>query len=182
MRAEKVSGQRSDDEAGVGFAGQVFGLRDHPALPRPACQGGIGELGEPAGGPSPSVGFGLRVGQLPADPLDEPGVAGQADDVVHPVVLAPGQQLLAGIGGIDTKEDLESGPLPAEPGDDAAERSGDPSGGVGVARPEQGEERASAAGDVQRQEAVVAVVAVIGPALLAAMHLIVRRVDVEHEA
>ena len=54
-------------------------------------------------------------------------------------------------------------------------------GGIGAARPEQGEERASATGDVQRQEAVVVVVAVEGPALLAAVHLVVGRVDVQHQ-
>ena len=39
----------------------------------------------------------------------------------------------------------------------------------------------SAAGDVQRQEAVVAVIAVEEPALLAAVHLVVGRVDIQHQ-
>ena len=62
-----------------------------------------------------------------------------------------------------------------------SQRPGHAPGGIRVARPEQGQERATATGDVQRQEAVVAVVAVKDPALLAAVHLIVRRVDVQHE-
>ena len=52
----------------------------------------------------------------------------------------------------------------------------------GVARPELCEERASGAEDVQRQEAVVPVIAVEVPPLLAAVHRIVRRVDVQHQS
>jgi len=69
----------------------------------------------------------------------------------------------------------------AEPGNDAVERFDRAGGGIGVAGPEQGEERAAPAGDVQRQEAVVAVVAVKAPALLAAVHLVVGRVDVQDQ-
>ena len=126
-------------------------------------------------------GFGLGVGQFPADLPDQPRVLRHADDVVHPVVLAPGQQFLAGIGGIGPEQDLQPGPLLAKPGDDAAERFDRAGGGIGVAGPEQGEERAAPAGDVQRQEAVVAVVAMEAPALLTAVHLVVGRVDVQDE-
>ena len=123
-------GQRGNDEAGVGLAGQMLRLGDDPALAGPACEGGIGELGEPAGGPAPPLRFGLGVGQLPADRLDEPRVPGQADDVVNAVVLAPGQDLLAGIGGIGPKQNLQSRPPLPEPFDDAAQRPGHASGGI----------------------------------------------------
>ena len=115
------------------------------------------------------------------DSPGEPGVAGDADDVVHAVVLAPGQQFLAGVGGVGPHQDAEPGPPAAKPGDDAGERFGRARSGAGVARPEHGAQRVLAAEDVERQEAVVAVVAVEGAALLAAVHLVVRRVDVEHE-
>ena len=54
-------------------------------------------------------------------------------------------------------------------------------GEMGVAGPEKSEERAAPAGDVQRQETVVAVVAVDETALLAAAHLVVRQVDGQDE-
>ena len=111
----------------------------------------------------------------------KPRVPGQADAVAHAVVLAPGQQLLAGIRGIRPHQDLDPGPPLAKPGDDAAQRLGHASSGVRVARAQQGEERMAAAADVERQEAVVVVVAVVGPALLAPVHLVVRGVDVQHE-
>ena len=117
-------GQRGDDEARVGLAGQMLGLGDDAALAGPACEGGVGELREPPGGPAPSLCVGLCAGQLSADPAGEPGVAGEADGIVDAVVLAPGQQLLAGVGGIGPEEDLESGSLLPEPFDDAAQRFG----------------------------------------------------------
>ena len=55
-------------------------------------------------------------------------------------------------------------------------------GRIGVTGTEHGTERVGAAEDVERQEAVVAVVAVEEAALLAAVHFIVGAVDVEHEA
>ncbi len=48
-------GQRGDDEAGVGLAGQVLGLGDDPALAEPACEGGVEELGEPSCPTSPGA-------------------------------------------------------------------------------------------------------------------------------
>ena len=115
------------------------------------------------------------------DPADEPVVAGDADDVVHAVVLAPGHDLLADVGGVGPHQDPEPRPPAAELADDAGELVERARGGVGVAGPEHGAQRVRAAEDVERQQAVVAVVAVEGVALLAAVHPVIRRVDVEHE-
>ena len=69
-----------------------------------------------------------------------------ADDVVHPVVLTPSHYLLAGAGGLGPEQDLQPGPLRSEPGDDAVERFDRIGGRIGVAGPEQGEEREAPAG------------------------------------
>ena len=95
--------------------------------------------------------------------------------------LAEGHDLLAGVGGVGPDEQLHVRPAAAEPGDDAFECPGHSPGRVGVAGAEDGREGVGSAEDVEREEAVVAVVAVEGPPLLAAVRLVVGAVDVEHE-
>ena len=174
-------GQGGDDEAGVGLAGEVFGLGDDAARAGPARPGGVFELHKDAD--RAAVGPRLDPGgeEFRLDFADQPVVAGDADDVVHAVVLAPGHDLLADVGGIGPHQDPDSGsPAPA-PVDDAGELVERARGRVGVAGPEHGAQRVRAVKDVERQQAVVAVVAVIGVTLSATVHSVVRRVDVEHD-
>ena len=64
---EGVDGQRGDDRAGVGLARQVFRLGHEAAPVRAPRQHGVKELGEPACRAAVPDGFGLDVGQFPAD-------------------------------------------------------------------------------------------------------------------
>ena len=151
--------ERGDDEAGVGLARQMLGLGDDAARAGPAPPGGVGELLVDADRAAAAPRLDPGGEEFRRDSPGEPGVAGDADDVVHAVVLAPGQQFLAGVGGVGPHQDAEPGPPAAQPGDDAGERFGRARSGAGVARPEHGAQRVLAAEDVERQEAVVAVVA-----------------------
>ncbi len=74
------------------------------------------------------------------------------------------------------------GPAVSELGDDAVEFLDGAAGRICVAGPEDGGERAVSAEDVQRQVAVVALVAVEEVALLPSVRLVVDAVDVEDQA
>ena len=107
---------------------------------------------------------------------------GLGDDAARAGPAPPG-----GVGELLIDADRAAAAPRLDPGgeefrrDSPGERVDRARGGVGVAGPEHGAQRVRAAEDVERQEAVVAVVAVEAAALLAAVHLVVRRVDVEHE-
>ena len=53
------------------------------------------------------------------DLSQQAGVAGEAEDAVDPVGLAPGHQLVPGEAGIRPEQDLDARPAHADLGDDA---------------------------------------------------------------
>ena len=69
------------------------------------------------------------------DRVEEPAVAGQAEEVID-ARLAPGHQLLAGAAGVGAEQDPHLGPAPADAGDEARHRVLGAGRGVDVRAPE----------------------------------------------
>ena len=111
----------------------------------------------------------------------EAGVLGQADDIADAVALAPAEHAVAAEARIGAQNDPHLGPFPAQALDQQRQdRPGVP-GAVDVRRPQVTDQQPIAAKDVERQEAVVVVIAVEEAALLAAMDGIVGGIEVEHQ-
>ena len=125
--------------------------------------------------------LGRRDGQVGFELGDEARVAREAEDVVDPVRLAPGHQLVTGKARVRAQQDLHPRPSSANPLDDPGHLLHRPRRGVDVRGPQPGREQMPAAEHVQRQIAVAAVIAVEEPALLLAVQGIVRRVEIEDD-
>ena len=123
----------------------------------------------------------LGPGQLDLDLLDQPRVAGQAEQVVDPVGLAPGHQRLPREAAVAAQHDPHPRPAGADLADDARHLLDGAGGGVDVGAPELGRRQMPAAEHIERQVAVAVVVAVEEPPLLVAVQRIVGGVEVEHD-
>src|SRR5262245_30384865 len=88
--------QRSDEKARVGAAAGPFGFRDNPPLAAPAVQGRPREVLEAARWPVGPFAVMARRFQLGGDRGAEAHIAGQAEQVIDPIQLAPAHQPLAG--------------------------------------------------------------------------------------
>ena len=64
-------------------------------------------------------GFVCGLDQVDVDLRDEPVVAGEAEDVVDPVVFAPGHQSLAAEARVGPQQDAHPGPARPDLADDA---------------------------------------------------------------
>jgi hypothetical protein len=118
-----------------------------------------------------------RAGQL----CLEPGVARQAQDVRYAVRLAPPHHLLAAEAGIGSHQDLDLRPRLADLPDDPLELVCGPVGAVGIGAAQAGDEQVLAAEDIEREVAVVAVVAVEEAAFLMTVDGVVGRVEIEDD-
>lgn len=112
---------------------------------------------------------------------DQPNIAGQAEQVVDGVGFAPGHQLLTGEAGIGAQHDADLGPTLTQLAHDALDLLNRAGGRVDVGGPQLGAQKVIAAEDVERQVAVVAVVAVEEPPLLVAVQGIVRGIQIQHD-
>jgi hypothetical protein len=141
-------------------------------------------------------GGGLEFG---LDLADEPAVAGQAEQVIDPVVLAPLHQAVAGkprIVGLQptgltrgAQQNAHRGPAPADLGDDARHLFDRPVGlqptgltrgaAVDVGRAQLGRRQMPAAEDVERQTAAAIVITVEEAPLLPPVQRVVGRVEIE---
>ena len=113
------SRQGGNDETGVGAAGQDLGLGDHTALAGPALLGAVGEVGEEPNRLLLLVEEGLGFVYLGGDGVLETGVSGQAEQIVHLMLLTPPHQLFSGKSGVGPQQDLDLRPDPPQAGDDA---------------------------------------------------------------
>ena len=125
--------------------------------------------------------LGLGLGQWVLDLGQQAGVAGEAEDVVDAVGLAPAHQLVAGEARVGAQEDLDPWPALADLADDARDLVLGPGRGVDVRAPQLGGQQVTAAEHVQRQVAVAVVVAVEEAALLVAVQRIVGRIQIEDD-
>ena len=161
--------------------GQLLGLADHPARAAPAVQGLVAEILEAACRRAGLLGLGLGRRELGRDFLHQARIAGEAEDVIDPVLLAPDHQRLAGEARIGAQNDPHLRPAGADlrhQPRDLLDRAG---AGVDVRPAQLGHQQMVAAEDVERQVAVAAIVAVEEPALLGAVQRIVGGVEVEHD-
>jgi hypothetical protein len=120
-------------------------------------------------------------GQIGFELADQARVAGEAEDIVDPVRLAPGHKLLAGEARVRAQQDPDPRPRRADPIDDAGHLGHGAGRGVDVRGPQHRREQMPTAEHVQRQIAVAAVVAVKEPALLLTMQGVVRGIEVEDD-
>ncbi len=116
------------------------------------------------------------------DLVDEPGVAGEAEQVVDLVHLAPGHQRFAGKPAVAAQQDLDLGPALANAPDYPVDFLHRARAGVDVRATELGCQQVLAADHVKRQVAVAVVVAVEKPAFLAAVDGVVGGVQIERDA
>lgn len=98
--------------------------------------------------------------------VDEARVAGEAEQEVHPVGLAPRHQLVAGEAAVGAEQDLHPGPAGSDLRHDPCHLLGGACAGVDVGAPQLRGQQVVATEDVQRQVAVAVVVAVEEPPLL----------------
>ena len=80
------------------------------AFSGPALVGLVADFLEEAFGFAAFFGFGLSLGEFVCDRSFEPGVTGKTEDIMNPVVLAPGHQLFAAEAGIRPKPDVNIRP------------------------------------------------------------------------
>src|SRR6185369_12433790 len=115
------------------------------------------------------------------DLLDQPVVARQAEQEIHPIRLAPSHQRLSGEAGIRTQQDPYPWPALADLRNNARNLLHRSGGGVDVRPAKLGGEQVAAAEHVKRQVAEAVVIAVEEPALLVAVQRIVGGVEVEDD-
>lgn len=105
----------------------------------------------------------------------------QTDDIANAVPLAPGQDAPAAEAGVAAEDDAHLRPGSAQPLDQKFEDRPRMFGGIDARRPQVGHPQLFAAEDIQRQEAVVVVVAVKAPPHLIAMHRVIGGIEVEDQ-
>ena len=167
-------------EARVGALGAVLETRDHPAHAVPGL-GAVDEFGEAALLEAARLEQAGGLRHLGFCQAHQPGVPGQADDVIHGVALAPAEQPPAAEARIRAHDDARLRPHRAQARDQQLQDAGGMLRRVDVGRSQIGDQQMVAGEDVERQEAVVVVVAVEEASLLMAVHRIVGGVDVEHD-
>ena len=109
------------------------------------------------------------------------GIAGQAEQIVHLILLTPCHQLLSGKAGVGPQQDLDIRPLAAQVGDDALDLLEGSGGGIDVGGSQQGAEQMAGAEDIERQVAVAPVIAMKEAVLLLAVEGIVGGIEIEDD-
>ena len=167
-------------EARVGALGAVLETRDHAAHAVPGL-GAVDEFGEAALLHAAALEQVSGLRHLGFCQAHQPGVLGQADDVVHGVALAPAEQPPAAEARIRPHDDAHAGPGLAQAPDQELQDGPRMLRRVDVGPAQIGHQQMVASEDVERQEAIVIVVAVEEAPLLMAVHRIVGGVDIEHD-
>ena len=122
-----------------------------------------------------------RRDQLGNDRLLQPVVAGQAEQEVHAVGLAPRHQGLAGEAGIAAQQNACLRPAAADLRHDPRDFLDRPGRAIDVRAAQLGRQQVPAAEDVERQVAVAVIIAMEEPAFLVAMQRIVGGIEVEDD-
>jgi len=127
--------------------------------------------------------FGLGAGgpHLGLDLRGQARVAGQAEDVVNPVLLTLGHDHLAAEAAVGPQQDAHARPAGADPGDDAGQFLGRSGRGIDVRPPQLRRQQMAPAEDVEWQVAIRIVIAVEEPALLMSMRRIIGGIKIERD-
>ena len=153
-------------------------LGDDAAFAAPAVQSLVAQLLEETFGFAGFLGFGLCRGQFVCDRGFKPWIAGQAENVVNAVGLAPGHQLLAAEAEIRPKPDIDIGPAFPDLRDEKGDLLLGAGRGVDVCGPKLRQQQMPAAKNIKRQIAVAFVIAVKEPAFLVPVDRVVGRIEV----
>ena len=182
-RPRPLATQGSHDEAGVEAARtrQPFRLRDHPPRPAPRRSGPVTEVAEPPRRSAGRDAAAARLAQLPADALRQAGVAGQAEQVVDPIVFAPRHEIVAAKAAVAANDDFGLRPALANALHNPRQLLRRARRRVDVRRPQPRTQNQVVPHDVERKVAVRVVVAVEVTPLLVAMHRVVGGVDVQKD-
>jgi hypothetical protein len=97
----------------------VLGLGDHAPGPAPAVSRAPGEVGEAADRSPLGQALGLGEREIAGDRRDQALVAGETEDVIDAVGLAPAHQRLAREARIGAQQDRDPRPARPDLGDDA---------------------------------------------------------------
>ena len=126
--------------------------------------------------------LGGRLGQLRRDQAPQSGVARHPEDVVDPLLLlGPVHQLVAAEAAVAAQDDVHLAPSGANLFHDPLDLGQAPVGRIPVGFPQPHTQQVFAGEDVQRQVAVLIVVAVEEAPLLLAVQFHVGGVQVEHD-
>ena len=124
---------------------------------------------------------GLCPRQIDGDLVEQPAVAGQAEDIIDALLLAPDHQLLAGEAGVGAEQDSHLRPAPADAGDDARHLVLGAGRGVDVRTTQLRRQQLPAAEHVERQITVTVIIAVEKPPFLMTVQWIVGGIEVEND-
>ena len=160
----------------------MLSLSNHTPLARPAFLGAIAKLGEHARGLLGLLELLLGLVQLASNDLHQPGVARQPEDVIHGVLFAPSHQFLAAETRVGAQNNLHLRPHSPQRRDDPLHFLQRARRGVDVRGPQPCAQQVLARKDVQRQVAILPVIAVKKPSFLIAVQRIVGGVQVQHDA
>ena len=137
------------DEARVGLAAGPLRFADHAANTAPAVQRRPGEVAEAPRGLAARLALGAGIRHLGLDLADQAGVAGEAEQVIDAVDLAPGHQRLAGKAAVAAQQDAHARPTGTDAADDAFDLVGRSGGGVDVGAAQPGGKQMAAAEHVE---------------------------------
>jgi len=139
----------------------VLSLGDDPARPAPAVQRAPGEVGKAARRTPVGEAFGLSGGQLVGDGADQAVVAGEPEQIIDGIRLAPRHQLVPGKARIGAQDDLHARPAGPDLDHDTFDLVDRAGRGIDIRASELGREQVPPAEHVQRQVAVT--VPPVGP-------------------
>ena len=167
----RAGGERGDGEARIGLAMGPFRLADDAAFAAPTVARGLYEVREAPrrGGALPAIRLGRR----------QTVAARQAEQVIHPVGLAPRYRFLAREPRIGPQHDPCVRPPRPQQGHDPRSLLHSPGRPVDVRRAQPRRRKAATAQNVQRRAAIAVVIAVEKPTLLRTVNRIVRRVEIQ---
>src|ERR1700732_2390159 len=131
----------------------MLGLADDASLPRPALAGAIDEISVHALGLARRLRKRARLGQLSAQSALQPGIASQAKDIAHTVLLTPSHQLLARKPRVPAQDDLHLRPTAADLVDQARDLVDGAGRSIDVGAPQPSAQQVITAEDIERQVA-----------------------------
>ena len=172
--------QRGHDKARIGVALRHLGLGNDTSLPAPAGEGLVAQFPEAPGRLARLAAFRASLGQLLADPADQAVVAGQAEQIINPVRLAPCDQLLAAKAAVGAQQDPRPGPAGADLRDKPRDLFAGARCAVDIGRSQLGREQVATAEDVERQVAIAVIVAVEEPPFLVSVDRIIGGIEIEN--
>jgi hypothetical protein len=123
----------------------------------------------------------LGLMHLPPDDALQALIAGQPDDVIDAVILAPGQQRLAAEAGIGSEHDFHFGPALAQLPHDARDLLDRTGSRILVGRSEAGAQQLITGENIMRQIAVAVVIAMEEALRLMTIERDVSGVQIEHD-